>query len=555
MELVQYVTDHALYVIDNLNKNSSSLKEFITSIDIAILIEAGFTTQDSIDDIMKKILFELSNTTMKVKEKKNTYLKKNGELTQNFRFRQIEFNKSLMVYHNQHIDGSIPVNPHFHIVSDPKSRMGKNYQYLRQTLENLALLSNIKFHFMMESRETGLSNKQEKVIDTMAMTLQRGTQDEISTYLQDDKVYTSLELLDIHYANSQNLSYFLKQISILNKCLRDIDLDLEYKNINLKNEIYFDLTQSQYEKIMLLKSDEKIHLDLHKILDREILKSAFGFESIVMNILKEKFEIDEISQDNLTYSIPPLTRRKKQKALDNSNFYKSIQLDIRNALSVATSFYRFREMMRKMEYLDIKVKWSNINRHTQKKTGFTLTTKKHSVVDISFEDLGLNWPRIMKIFAYNVKKNKKLKSIESKLKNYKKKKIESEKLVHRYVCQVNELFKIKYGQACKFNLYSKPLLEGFEIQYSEIYNITTYKSNDIVIVDYPDSLEIKKCNNLSKGIDSIIKFLPANSSVDDLDITVHGSNEYVNLFNKKMENTDRAKRLKKHQVLKPKFKI
>ncbi len=331
MNSVEYAYDHAAYVIDNLDKNSNSLIEFKTSVDISLFIAAGYETKDTIDEVMKEILCELLKIEINVQEKNGTYTKKNGEITQYYRDRVIKFDKLFLAYHNRHIDGSIPVNPHFHIVFDTKTKTGKNFQYLRQTLEKLALLFDVQFHFMMKSRETGLSKKQTKVIEKMAMTLQRGTQNERYTYLADDKVYASMELMDVHYAHSHNLSYFLKQISIINKCLRDMDINLEYNDINLKNEIYFDLTLSQYNKLMLLKSEEKIQLNLNEILDREILKSAFGFESIVMNILKDKFEIKEISKENLIYSIPSPVAHQKEKAMKSSNFHKYIQQDIRNS--------------------------------------------------------------------------------------------------------------------------------------------------------------------------------------------------------------------------------
>ncbi|WP_415407979.1 hypothetical protein ACLHDG_05450 [Sulfurovum sp. CS9] len=556
MDKVQYNKDHAVYVIDNLDNNGNTLIEFITSVDIAILIAAGYTTQNSINEVMIMISSELLKFEMTVREKNGINRKRNGEIIQKYTNRPIGLDKLLIAYHNQHIDASIPVNPHFHILADEKARLGKNFQYLRQALEQYALLFNIQFHFMMERRETGLSKKQQKVIEKMAMTLQRGTEDEKSTYLSDDKVYQALGSLDIHYAHSNNISYFLKQISILNKCLRDMNMDFEYQGINLKDEIYFYLTSSQYKKLMLLKTQQNVKLDLSDVLDREILKCAFDFESIVMNILKEKFEIGEISQENLTYSMPSFAARKKQKALNNSDFYKYIQQDIRNVLSVATSFYRFKEMMRKMDYVDVKVKKKKVNKHTRKEVAFKLQTKKHSDIEISFGDIGLSWSRILQIFENNRRRRKKEKMIESRLRNYKKKTKEQEESLLRFVYEVNEVFTIKYGKESKFNSEWKPILVGFEVQYSAEFNITTYISDDIVIVDYPGSLEIKKCNDVSMGIDVISQFLPDNTSIDKLDITYQGSKEYVDNFEKRMKESQVAvKTQRKAQAQRPKFKM
>ena len=89
-----------------------------------------------------------------------------------------------------------------------------------------------------------------------------------------------------------------------------------------------------------------------------------------------------------------------------------------------------------------------------------------------------------------------------------------------------------------------------------MYDISTYISDDIIIVDYPDTLEIKKCNDVSKGIDVISRFFPKNIPITKLDITYHGSKEYVDSFEKRMKESQVAvKAPKKSQVQRPKFKM
>ncbi len=59
MNSVEYAYDHAVYVIDNLDKNSNSLIEFKTSVDISLFIAAGYETKDTIDEVMKVTLESL----------------------------------------------------------------------------------------------------------------------------------------------------------------------------------------------------------------------------------------------------------------------------------------------------------------------------------------------------------------------------------------------------------------------------------------------------------------------------------------------------------------
>ena len=79
MNSVEYTYDHSTYVIDNLDKNSNSLIQFKTSADIAIFIAAGYTSWDSIDELMTTILAELSILEMYVTEKNGVPINKKGE--------------------------------------------------------------------------------------------------------------------------------------------------------------------------------------------------------------------------------------------------------------------------------------------------------------------------------------------------------------------------------------------------------------------------------------------------------------------------------------------
>ena len=61
---------------------------------------------------------------------------------------------------------------------------------------------------------------------------------------------------------------------------------------------------------------------------------------------------------------------------------------------------------------------------------------------------------------------------------------------------------------------------------------------------------MKKCTDMEKGLDVILRFLPEGIKFDELDIILSGSSEYVAALKKKLEDSSLAtiKIEKKRQV-------
>jgi len=542
---VKYMKDHAHCVIGNLDKNSKTCKKFTCSIDTALLITNGHDNQKKIDDLMINILHRLFEKVIEVVEKNGKYKKKSGEVRQKYRKRKIKFDKLFMVYHNVHIDGSISVKPHFHFLFPKNYRLGIRYKYLMQALEDIAYSYNVQFHFSAKKRVTNLSSKEEKVIEKMAMTLQRNTDEDVRLYLIDDKFDRALSLLDKHFMSTNNVSYFMKQISIVHNRFKNMDISTNCNGVDLKDEIYFYLTKSQHNKIMLLKNNQVIDLDLSEILDREILTYAHGFKSNIMDILTDVFQIDDVSKEKLKYKIPTIELRSKQKVSTRNVFRETIREDIVNALSIAPSIVKFKHIIKKAGYNDIDVLKKKVNQHKKKETAFKVKTKNHMILEIGFIEMNLNWRNIQRIFMQNRRRKKKT-EIESQIKQYEKKKEEDKEELLEFKYKPKEFLAIIYK---KLPFGFKPLLAGFDIQHSEVANITTYLSDELIIVDYPDRVEIKKCDDVGKGVDAIIRFLPDNVRFEELDVVLKGSDKYITAAKKKLENaTPVIKRSKQPEV-------
>ncbi len=532
IEDIAYSKDHAFFVIDNFDKNTIKYEKFTCSIDTALLIVNGFDTQEKIDNVMITILEKLSEKVMDVIESKGPYTKKNGEETPQFRTRKIKFSKMLMAYHNRNIDGSIIVKPHFHFLFPKNYRLGSGYTYLRRALSELASSFNVQFHFSAVKRKTGLSKNEQIVIENMAMTLQRGSDDDVLLYLMDDKVERALFFLDTHFTATHNISYFIKQISIIHNRLRNMDISMEINGVDLKDEIYFYLTKSQHKKLMLLKKNQVIDLDLLEILDREILTYAYGFRSNVMDVLMDFFQIDHISKENLMFETPNIKLESKKKVSTINAFRKTIRADIVNALAISPSLVKFKHILKKAGYISIDVLKKKVNQYAKKEVAFRVKTKKHMIYEVSFMEINLNWGSIKRLFIQNRRQKNKAKQIESQIKLYVKKEEQNKEEIFKFAYRPKEYLRIIYD-GLQFGF--KPLFLGFDIQHSAVANITTYLSDELIIVDYADRLELKKCDDIDKGIDAMLRFLPKNVKLEDLDINLKGSDKYIAAFKNKLK--------------------
>jgi hypothetical protein len=280
---------------------------------------------------MSKILQNIFEKKIRIKEKNGKYTQKNGAKKQKYRMRAIHFDSVFSAYHSRHFDGSKSVNPHFHFLFLSTSRMGKSFTYLKQAIADEAREYRLKFNFMEPKRETGLTKKQLRRIESFSWLLQQGEQKKIKKYLSNiSRVTLTIELLKIHYQNTQNLSFFLKILSLANQRMRELQIDCLYQGTNLRKSIFFYLTEEQKSPLRLLKIGEKIILNLSNILDREILKYAHGFQSEVMFILVRKFTIADIKLSQLSYhhSSTKSTRHSPSKS-----FRKLVVRDLRDALA------------------------------------------------------------------------------------------------------------------------------------------------------------------------------------------------------------------------------
>lgn len=530
---IEYNYDHADYVIDNLDRNIKSYKKFVASIDTAYFISSGFDTQAKIDYVMRNMLLQLVNTILDKIESNGSNANKNGGPKPKSRIRRITFDKLLIAYHNVGIDGSVHVNPHYHFIFNSKERLGKGYSYLKNTLSEIANTFSLKFHFEESKGTNDLSQKESNSIGYMALLMQRGYHNQIFDYIYDDKISIPLS----HLKQTRNHSTYFKQLGHVNRILRKYDQDYDFDGVNIKETFPFYLSSLEHGKLMALKNSEPVTLDLDLILDREILKYSHGFGSNTMDILTEHFNIPPITPHLVSYSNPSIPKKNMQtKPSKKDTFFSVISRDIRSALCLATSMSDLHNIMCTSNYREVKVGESKVNQHAKKKDKFIVTTSLYYTMHIHFKALKLDWERIQKIFAFNRCRNIQQKYIRGAIETYKKEDKSKKEELLRFDYKIKEIFRME----CLFdytlpNPKTNPLFRGFKVVRSKLYNITSYLSRDIVIVVYPDSLELKKCNDLSNGISLVLAFLEKYALKSDKRYVYYGDLTYQNEFEKRMD--------------------
>ena len=520
-----HIKDHAKLIIDNLivEKNETEFVHFTCSIDTALLIEQGFDTQEKIDTLFENMLHNIIDKKLTVKEKSYKYTNRHNVTSQKYRNRMIKFDTLLSAYHNQHFDVSKSVNPHLHFLGNKKVRLGKNFMYLKQVLKDEAEQYGLKFHFSDKSRETGLTKPQERSIKTMSWIFNQGNKQKIKTYLnEEDKLGKVLDLLSTHYMHSQNISYFIKVMSIINQRLYEMDIDYLYNDLNLKEHIFFSITSEQEEIIESLKNDEDIMLDMSKVFDREVIKYAYGFGSQAMEVFVDKFNIKKMDKQKI--HIKPRTNIVDNK--EKGNHFKTLVMeDIKQAISQAEDEKSLKNILMDMGYIKVSMKTAKIKNTKRQKVGLNLITPKNMKMSIGFVDLGMNWSEIMYVMMSNKSKKKKIETKESKIKNYTRKK--SNVLVDDftlYMYKVRRLLVIYELEQKDENNIIYHLADKFEVYRSNMYNITTFSSRDTTISDYGDKIVLKKSGSLIDDVSemlnlAVLKGWDLNSLIVEGDIS------------------------------------
>ncbi len=546
-DILKHVLDHLYKIINNLNYRGGKLVHFNTSAEISYFILAGFVTQSEINKIMVKIMNEIVNKEIYVFEKNGIYINKYGIEKQKYRTRKIGFKDLMLVYHNKHFDASKRVNPHFHVLGDKTSRMGKNFMYLRQALEQEASKYNIKFNFMEEGKDTGLSSVKLKNLKSMNWLFHEGDLSKIHHFITKMKnaFNRNMDSLVTHYEHTCNLSFFLKTLLIINQRLDELNLDYTYCDINLKENIFFFLLPSDIERIELLKEGCTIKINIDNVFDRELLKFAYGFETEVMDIIVNKFDIKTIEKEQLDTEEKIISNDVVKKEF--IGFRDLVVMDIRNAIAIAKNEEELKSILDDMKYEKIAIKTSKTKAGKRKKIGLNIVTEKKTKMFIPFFQLRLSWSKMVMIFSHNTKKKKKKKKPKTNLDKYEKKskKIDLELIKFEYsVPKLLKLYCKKDSNNIKIETF-----DDYQLDRSDLYNITTLTNSHNTIVVTENRITLKKSSDDEKIIQDML-MLAEIKGWDLSHLELSGEDGFVEktklqILQKSNKSTDAAKVLEK----------
>jgi len=180
--------------------------------------------------------------------------------------------------------------------------------------------------------------------------------------------------------------------------------------------------------------------------------------------------------------------------------------DVRNALAYANNEKSWKEILLLMGYPKISIKTKKNSNGKREKIGLTITTKKKTKLFIPFSDMSLSFSKIMLIMMHNKKINRVKNVYDSQITDYKVKKIIQYESLHIYEYRVKILLqiypKIKNKRLAKDTDIHKHLAKKYDVEISDMYGITTFKTKTTVIVDDTNKIILKK--TLVKNIGSSI---------------------------------------------------
>lgn len=508
---LKHVLDHAHHVINSTILIDESQKPFDTSIDTAYFIANGYDTQEKIDDVMMKIMHELAATSFTVIEKNTPYKYVNAETKDRIRSRIIKFDDILIAYHNQSFDNSKPVNPHLHILFSETSRTGIGFTYLRRALQAEANKFNIKFNFMEAKQYTGISEYHQQRIKRLSWYMHIGEIEKINSFFANEQsIITHLNVLMKHYKNTQNISFFLKIMTLIHERLNELDLNCYYEGINLIEELFFYLCDEDVALMEDLRDDKIVNLNLKNVIDREVLKYAYGFGSVAMDVLIDYFDVSTIFKEQI--GLVEYNGETPDKTKSKKNIFRSLVIsDMRCAIANANSEKEIKQLLLDTgSYRKVTTKTQKTSNGKRVKIGFEVTTSKKSKMKILFQEMGLNYARVLSVLDNN-KKRKRKDKIESKITYYEKKKHKKEvRPLKRFTHKIRTILQL-YPTKVNVNNHSQDsndIAVKYDISRSELYNITTYKCGKTIFVDYGDKITLKKASpivhqNISDMLDII----------------------------------------------------
>ena len=239
---------------------------------------------------------------------------------------------------------------------------------------------------------------------------------------------------------------------------------------------------------------------MSNILEREVVKYAYGFKSDVMTILCARFNIPNIDKKRLFFErVNFFTQHNDKKII---SFRSLVIKDVRMALSYASSEASWKKTLIKMDYSTISMKSMKNTLGKRVKIGINLTTKKRTTIFLSFQDLGIYLSKIRKIFDHNKKKKREAKTLQSHIENYQKysNNYDIESLT-KYIYRIPLLLEVSYNEG-KVKAIDN-LLDGYILEHSKMYNISTFCNETTMIVDYGYKILLKKTEDINEAMKAI----------------------------------------------------
>ncbi len=539
-DLKAHITGHAHTTSDglpeNFNLQSPQNTHFTFSFDKSqFILNHNTTNQKEIDKIMTDFFNDL--------QKEQYYFQESNGKGKAPRTRMLDLNNTLMAYHNQSSEAmnNYSVYDHIHILvpgqlknsKGESTKLGKGYSHLRNLISDVAARHNLVANF--EEATSYEKDKNSKASATgFTWYMKKASDQAFINAVNNGNLLKALNKIETAYKKGDTTQdHLFKGYLGLQYRLNKLDIDLiDKQGKKLRYDFPILLNKDHKKEISILKSGDREKItgliqDRNSKITRACIEQAFGFNSVVYDVLQNKGQllqgidldlIKEIANDpNVKVDI-----QKKDKDYKSQRWQKSlgyhVKQDIETVLKYSVNEKSFRENLQELGYQDLKIKSKD-----KQKIGISFTNPHNGkTATVYFNQLRMSIPQITKQLMENkqlldagtLPEKPKLSYKDSFLSKYIPKEQDQEYLKRKRKIQDIEFERI-YGRTPQTDL------TGYYITEDKILKKNTF----IQVEDNKITVKHQNINELENNVKVIIETAIAKGW-DLSKLKVNGSYEF-----------------------------
>jgi len=284
--LRSHLEDHSAY-FKEYSVMSAQDKHFNFS-----FLDLQFLEKDSLNEL-KKLLEKLKLPTS-YRVANGIRKLKSGKLVQKFTTRPVNLSKDIKV-EAIHLIGSDNEDtmPHIHLIHNKNARFGNSYSLLKQHIATLAKKQGLIPNFDEITEYNPLSVKNLSIsVGKMTWSWKTLTAQSFKK-IDEPFLNKSIDLLKEYTLKTNNLSYYIKSMNVLQKRINKHQLNFFYEGHALKNTYPLLITKDDLDVIKLIKDKNFSKKSMASFFTNAILRDFIRYSSgtskpFIINTLKQQ---------------------------------------------------------------------------------------------------------------------------------------------------------------------------------------------------------------------------------------------------------------------------